>query len=161
MKAKPGCAGRAGIGQILRVVQPDPDSYSGPHDIVADGEPGEIIAPMDGMEAFAGYWKRPDADAKSIRDGWYFTGDLGYFDEDGELYVIGVDDMVISGGENILPEEVEDVSPKSPNVEQVAVIGMPDDRMGSRIVAFIGSKVLPNAPQTLDDLVSRQHTGAV
>lgn len=135
---KPGCAGRAGIGQILRVVEPDPDGGSGPDDLVAPGESGEIIAPMDGMEAFAGYWKRPDADAKSIRDGWYFTGDLGYFDEDGELFVVGrVDDMVISGGENIYPEEVEDVLAKSPLVEQVAVIGMPDDRMGSRIVAFV------------------------
>ena len=56
----------------------------------------------------------PDADAKSIRDGWYFTGDLGYFDEDGELYVIGrVDDMVISGGENICPED-EDVRRNRP-----------------------------------------------
>ncbi|MGB0629329.1 MAG: class I adenylate-forming enzyme family protein [Alphaproteobacteria bacterium] len=135
---KPGCAGRAGIGQILRVVDPDPDGGAGPGDIVANGESGEIIAPMDGMEAFAGYWKRPDADAKSIRDGWYFTGDLGYFDEDGELFVVGrVDDMVISGGENIYPEEVEDVLAKSPLVEQAAVIGMPDDRMGSRIVAFV------------------------
>jgi 2-furoate---CoA ligase len=135
---KPGCAGRAGLGQILRVVEADPDGGSGPDNLVPAGESGEIIAPMDGMEAFSGYWKRPEADAKSIRDGWYFTGDLGYFDEDGELYVVGrVDDMVISGGENIYPEEVEDVLAKSPLVEQVAVIGMPDDRMGSKIVAFI------------------------
>ena len=135
---KPGCAGRAGIGQIIRVVTADPDGGSGPDDIVAQGESGEIIAPMDGMEAFSGYWKRPDADAKSIRDGWYFTGDLGYFDADGELYVVGrVDDMVISGGENIYPEEVEDVLSKSPLVAQVAVVGLPDDRMGSKIVAFV------------------------
>ena len=148
---KPGCAGRAGIGQILRVVEPDPDCGSGPDDIIADGQSGEIIAPMDGMEAFAGYWKRPDADAKSIRDGWYFTGDLGYFDEDGELYVIGrVDDMVISGGENIYPEEVEDVLAKSPLVEQVAVIGMPDDRMGSRIVAFVEPASGDCSPDALD-----------
>ena len=148
---KPGCAGRPGIGQILRVVEPDPDGGSGPDDIVADGESGEIIAPMDGMEAFAGYWKRPDADAKSIRDGWYFTGDLGYFDDDGELYVIGrVDDMVISGGENIYPEEVEDVLAKSPLVEQVAVIGMPDDRMGSRIVAFVEPASADCSAEALD-----------
>jgi 2-furoate---CoA ligase len=135
---KPGCAGRAGIGQIIRVVDADPDGGSGPGDLVAQGESGEIIAPMDGMEAFDGYWKRPDSDTKSIRDGWYFTGDLGYFDEDGELYVVGrVDDMVISGGENIYPEEVEDVLAKSPLVEQVAVIGMPDERMGARIIAFV------------------------
>jgi len=135
---KPGCAGRAGFGQVIRVVEPDPDGKSGPDNIIPDGKPGEIIAPMDGMEAFTGYWKRPDADKKAIRHGWYFTGDLGYFDDDGELFVVGrVDDMVISGGENIYPEEVEDVLAKSPLVEQAAVIGLPDERMGSRIVAFI------------------------
>lgn len=135
---KPGCAGRPGIGQALRVVAPDPEGGSGPDDVVPPGEPGEIIAPMDGMEAFSGYWKRPDADAKSIRGGWYFTGDLGYFDEDGELYVAGrVDDMVISGGENVYPEEVEDALARSPLVEQVAVVGLPDERMGARIAAFV------------------------
>ncbi len=135
---KPGCAGRPGICQMIRVVTPDPDGGSGPDDVLPQGESGEIIAPMDGMEAFGGYWKRPDADRKSIRGGWYFTGDLGYFDEDGELYVVGrVDDMVISGGENIYPEEVEDVLAKSPLVEQVAVIGLADDRMGSKVVAYV------------------------
>ena len=135
---KPGCAGRPGIFQTIRVVTPDPDGGSGPEDVLPQGESGEIIAPMDGLEAFGGYWKRPDADTKAIRAGWYFTGDLGYFDEDGELYVVGrVDDMVISGGENIYPEEVEDVLAKSPLVEQVAVIGLPDERMGAKIVAFV------------------------
>jgi len=148
---KPGCAGKPGIGQIIRIVEPDPDGGSGPDDVVAHGESGEIIAPMDGMEAFAGYWKRPDADAKSIRDNWYFTGDLGYVDDDGELYVVGrVDDMVISGGENIYPEEVEDVLAKSPLVEQVAVIGMPDDRMGSKVVAFVEPAVPDCSADALD-----------
>ena len=148
---KPGCAGRAGIGQILRIVMPDPECRSGPNEVIADGQSGEIIAPMDGMEAFSGYWKRPDADAKSIREGWYFTGDLGYFDQDGELYLVGrVDDMVISGGENIYPEEVEDVLAKSPLVEQVAVIGMPDERMGSRIVAFVEPASSDCSADTLD-----------
>ena len=90
-------------------------------------------------------------DAKSIRDNWYFTGDLGYVDDDGELYVVGrVDDMVISGGENIYPEEVEDVLAKSPLVEQVAVIGMPDDRMGSKVVAFVE----PAAPDCSADALN-------
>jgi len=148
---KPGCSGRAGMGQIIHIVQADPDGGSGPDDLVATGESGEIIVPMDGMEAFAGYWKRPDADKKSIRDGWYFTGDLGYFDVDGELYVVGrVDDMVISGGENIYPEEVEDVLSTSPLVEQVAVIGMPDDRMGSKIVAFVEPSSADCSAEALD-----------
>ncbi len=148
---KPGCAGRAGIGQVIRVVEPDPDGGSRPDDVVAAGASGEIIAPMDGMEAFAGYWQRPDADAKAIRDGWYFTGDLGYFDGDGELYVVGrVDDMINSGGENIYPEEVEDVLAKSPLVEQAAVIGLPDERMGARVVAFVEPAALECTAEALD-----------
>ena len=148
---KPGCAGRPGIGQMIRVVTADPEGNSGPGDVVPQGESGEIIAPMDGMEAFAGYWKRPDADAKAIRDGWYFTGDLGYVDEDGELYVVGrVDDMVISGGENIYPEEVEDVLARSPLVDQAAVIGLPDDRLGSRVVAFVEPASADCTAETLD-----------
>lgn len=135
---KPGCAGRPGINQALRVVTPDPDGGAGPEDQVAPGEVGEVVAPMAGLEAFAGYWNRPDADAKAIRDDWYFTGDLGYLDEDGELFLVGrVDDMVISGGENIHPEEVEDVLDKSPLVRRAAVIGEPDERMGQRVVAYI------------------------
>ena len=138
VQAKPGCAGRAGIGQQIRIVRAEPDERVGPDATMPQGETGEIIARMDGLDAFAGYWKRPDADEKSIRDGWYFTGDLGRFDEDGELYVLGrVDDMLISGGENIYPEEVEDLLTKCDLVRGVAVIGMPDERWGQRVVAYI------------------------
>lgn len=137
-QAKPGCAGRAGIGQQIRVVCADPDERVGPDATVPQGETGEIIARMDALDAFAGYWKRPDADEKSIRDGWYFTGDLGRFDDDGELYVLGrVDDMLISGGENIYPEEVEDLLAKCDLVRGVAVIGLPDERWGQRVVAYV------------------------
>ena len=147
---KPGCAGRAGIGQELRVVRADPAPTVGPGELVAPGEAGEIIATMASPEAFAGYWKRADADAKSIRDGWYFTGDLGYFDQDGELYVIGrVDDMIISGGENIHPEEVEDVLSQSPLVRQAAVIGEPHERWGEQVVAYIEAAA-PADAETLD-----------
>ena len=135
---KPGCAGRAGIGQSLRVVHADPDAGSGPDQVLPRGEIGEVIAPMEGLDAFEGYWKRPDADAKAIRGGWYFTGDLGYFDEDGELFLVGrVDDMIISGGENIHPEEIEDVLDAMPPVRQAAVVGMPDERLGQKVVAFV------------------------
>ena len=128
----PGSAGRAGIGQTLRVVRADSDERVGPDEIVPVGETGEIIASMNALDAFSGYWKRPDADEKAIRDGWYFTGDLGKFDENGEIYVLGrVDDMIISGGENIYAEEVEDVLAKSPDVLGVAVIGIEDDRWGT------------------------------
>ena len=75
--AKPGSAGRAGINQMVRVVRlgaTSPDEVAGP------GEEGEIIALLAGDESFEGYWRRPDADAKALRHGWYFTGDTGYFD---------------------------------------------------------------------------------
>ena len=89
-------------------------------------------------EAFAGYWQRPDADAKAIRDGWYHTGDIGRVDEDGDLWIDGrVDDMIISGGENIHPLEVENVLARHPGVAEVAVVGAADERLGQRVVAVV------------------------
>ena len=133
---KPGCAGRAGLNQVVRVV--DPSARDAIEADVVPGEPGEIVASMASPEAFAGYWKRPDADARAIQGAWYRTGDLGQFDDDGELYVVGrVDDMIISGGENIYPEEVESALARCPGVASAAVVGMPDERLGSRVVAFV------------------------
>ena len=135
---KPGCAGRPGLHSSLRVVTASTERRVGPDEIVAPGERGEIIASLDSDEAFAGYWRRPDADARALREGWYFTGDMGYLDDDGELYVSGrVDDMIISGGENIHPIEVEDVLARHPGVRDVAVVGEPDERWGQRVVAFV------------------------
>jgi len=135
---KPGSAGRPGLHAALRVVTASTERRVGPDELVPPGEPGEIIASLDGDEAFAGYWQRPDADARALRGGWYFTGDMGYVDADGELYVTGrVDDMIISGGENIHPVEVEEVLARHPQVRDVAVIGEPDDRWGERVVAFV------------------------
>jgi 2-furoate---CoA ligase len=135
---KPGCAGRAGMNQALRVVRADPGAGVSPDDLVAPGESGEVIASLASPEAFKGYWKRPDADARALRSGWYFTGDLGMFDDEGDLYLLGrVDDMVISGGENIHPEEVENVLSHCPLVRKVAVAGVPDDRLGAKVIAFV------------------------
>jgi 2-furoate---CoA ligase len=135
-REKPSCAGRAGLNQVIRVV--DPARRDAIEADVPTGEPGEIVASMASPEAFTGYWKRPDADAKAIQGAWYRTGDLGQFDPDGELYVVGrVDDMIISGGENIFPEEVEGALARCPGVASAAVVGMPDERLGSRVVAFV------------------------
>jgi len=148
---KPGSAGRPGVHAALRVVVASAERRVSPDDVVRPGEQGEIIASQDGDEAFAGYWNRPDADARALRAGWYFTGDMGYVDADGELYVTGrVDDMIISGGENIHPVEVEEVLARHPAVRDVAVVGEPDERWGQRVVAF----VVPAGPgltaETLD-----------
>jgi acyl-CoA synthetase (AMP-forming)/AMP-acid ligase II len=93
------------------------------------GEEGEIAARTDGqMESF---WGDPEATAKKIRDGWVLTGDVGKLDEHGYLYVLDrVDDMIISGGFNIWPAELENVIAAHPAVTEVAVFGIPDDRWG-------------------------------
>ena len=105
---KPGSAGRAGINQMVRVVKLGARSVD---DVAARGEEGEIIALLAGDKSFEGYWRRPEADAKAIRQGWYFTGDTGLVDADGDIFVTGrVDDMIISGGENISPVEIEVLS---------------------------------------------------
>jgi 2-furoate---CoA ligase len=148
---KPGCAGRPGVHSALRVVAASAERRVGPEELVRPGEPGEIIASLDSDEAFAGYWNRPDADARALRDGWYFTGDTGYVDADGELYVTGrVDDMIISGGENIHPVEVEEVLARHPAVRDVAVVGEPDERWGQRVVAFVVPAGPGLTPEALD-----------
>lgn len=132
---KAGSAGRAGVNTRLRVV---PLNAESPEGSVAPGQEGQIICDLKGDEAFEGYWNRPDADAKSIRDGWYFTGDTGYLDQDGDLFVTGrIDDMIISGGENISPVDIESVLSLHPAVDEVAVAGLQDERWGHKVVAFV------------------------
>jgi 2-furoate---CoA ligase len=143
---KPGSAGTAGINQRIRVVRLGTTS---PAEIAPVGEEGQIIADLAGDESFEGYWKRPDADARSLHNGWYFTGDTGYVDAEGDLFVTGrVDDMMISGGENISPVEIESLLSLHPAVDEVAVVGLPDERWGQRVTAFIKRK----APVTSDEL---------
>ncbi len=120
-RAKPGCAGRPALNARLGF-----------------GESGEILCHMSSDEAFSGYWNRPDADETAIRAGWFHTGDAGHLDEDGDLWLDGrLDDMIVSGGENIHPLEVEDVLARHPAVREVAVIGAADDRLGHRVVAVV------------------------
>jgi 2-furoate---CoA ligase len=140
---KAGSAGRAGINQLIRVVRL---GSTGAGDLARQGDEGEIIALAAGDEAFEGYWNRPDADARSFHDGWFFTGDTGYFDADGDLFVSGrVDDMIITGGENVSPVEIESALSLHPAVSEVAVVGLPDERWGRIVAAFIKRRgtVLP------------------
>jgi 2-furoate---CoA ligase len=152
LDAKPGCAGLPGLNQMIRVVRADPDGRAGPDDIVAEGEVGEVIASMRSPEAFSGYLNRPDADAKAIRDGWYFTGDLGRLDANGALFLCGrTDDMIISGGENIHPEEVEDTLSACPGVGHAGVVGLPDPRLGQQVTAFVERAVGTLTAEALDE----------
>ena len=136
--AKPGSAGKAGINQEIRVVKLNANSAA---DLASPDEEGEIIALLAGDESFEGYWRRPDADARALREGWYFTGDTGYVDRDGDLFVTGrVDDMIITGGENVSPVEIESCLSLHPSVLEVAVVGLPDEKWGKIVAAFVKRK---------------------
>lgn len=144
--AKPGSAGKSGINQMIRVVSLDTED---PDDVVPAGTEGQIIALLAGDEAFEGYWRRPEANAKSLRGGWFFSSDTGYYDEDGDLFVTGrMDDMIISGGENVSPVEVESLLSLHPAVSEVAVVGLPHERWGKVITAFI----TPSGAVTAEEL---------
>jgi malonyl-CoA/methylmalonyl-CoA synthetase len=98
---------------------------------------------------FAGYWRQPDATAEAFSaDGWFKTGDLGNCSGDGYFAITGrLSELIISGGYNIYPREVEDVLAEHPTIAQVAVLGMPDAELGEKVVAV----VVPKAGCTLDE----------
>jgi fatty-acyl-CoA synthase len=97
---------------------------------------GELV--VRGPNVFAGYWRNPDATAQAFADGWLLTGDLAERDEEGYFRIAGrLKDLVISGGENVYPAEIEDVLHAHPGVSEAAVIGVPDQRWGEVCVAFV------------------------
>ncbi len=109
---------------------------------VKQGETGEIL--VKGPNVIKEYWRRPEETAKNIVDGWLLTGDMGYEDEDGYLYIMDRrKDMFISGGENVYPAEVEDVLMGLPQVADAGVIGIPDEKWGES-----GMAILVKAPET-------------
>jgi long-chain acyl-CoA synthetase len=120
------------------------------------GEPGEIIAHSDRL--MKGYWRMPEETAETIRDGWLHTGDVGKMDEDGYIYVVDrKKDMIISGGENIYPREVEEVLYMHPAVREAAVVGVPDEKWGESVKALV---VLRPGPEVCEEEIiefCRQH----
>lgn len=138
LENKPTSSGRPALHSHIRIVAADAERRVLPDEEVPAGETGEIIVEANSPQAFYGYLNRPDANDQALRNGWYFTGDLGFFDEEGDLYLKGrLDDMIISGGENIYPQEVERVLLEHSQVSDAAVVGLPDDRWGEKVVAFI------------------------
>ncbi len=106
---------------------------------VATGEIGEIA--IKSPFVMKGYWNRPEATAEAIRDGFFYTGDAGYFDEDGFLFIHDrIKDMIVSGGENIYPAEVENALFGHPDIADVAVIGVPDEKWGESVKAIVVCK---------------------
>jgi acyl-CoA synthetase (AMP-forming)/AMP-acid ligase II len=103
---------------------------------LAPGQIGEIVVQSD--QNMKGYWKNAEATAETLREGWVHTRDLGYMDEDGYIYLVDrKDDMIVSGGFNIYPKEVEDVLYMHPAVLEAAVFGVPDDKWGEAVKAVV------------------------
>jgi long-chain acyl-CoA synthetase len=106
---------------------------------VSAGQTGEVL--VRGDSVMAGYWRNPEATAATIRDGWLWTGDMGSQDEDGFITLKDRSkDLIISGGSNIYPREVEEVLLQHPGVAEVAVVGEPHPEWGEAVVAFVVSK---------------------
>jgi len=137
-------AGRAMIGCEVRIV-----GFNG--EAVPSGTVGEIT--VRGDNVMLGYWERPEDTRRTIVDGWMQTGDGGYLDEDGYLFVVDrLKDMIISGGENVYSVEVENVVLQHPDVSQCAVIGIPSERWGEQVHAVVVRR--PETGLTGEDLTA-------
>jgi long-chain acyl-CoA synthetase len=124
-----GSVGTALPGIALRIEAADGG-------VLPAGEDGEVCVRSPGV--MAGYWRDPEATAVVVRDGWLRTGDIGHVDEDGYLYVVDRSkDLIIRGGFNVYPRDVEDVLLQHPSVAAVAVVGRPDPVLGEEVVAFV------------------------
>jgi long-chain acyl-CoA synthetase len=116
----------------------------------AQGEDGEIV--VRGPNLMTGYWNSPDETAKALRDGWLHTGDIGRFDEDGYLYVVDrIKDLIIRGGINVYPRDIEDALLEHPDIVGAGVVGKKDVKMGEEVVAFV--QLRPGATLSPDEVV--------
>jgi long-chain acyl-CoA synthetase len=129
---KPGSIGTPIEGVEMRVVDEDGKE-------VDQGEVGEIV--IKGHNVMKGYWNRSDATEEAIKDGWFHSGDMGKVDEDGYFFIVDrKKEMIIRGGYNVYPREIEEVMYEHPAVAEVAVVGVPDDNMGEEVGAAVALK---------------------
>ena len=119
-------------------------------EILPANEVGEILYRSGSL--MKGYWKNDEATAKSIKDGWFYTGDAGYLDDEGYLFIHDrIKDMIVSGGENVYPAEVENALFNHPAIADVAVIGVPDDKWGEAVKAVVVLK--PNQSASEEEII--------
>ena len=139
-KVKPGSVGRPLMFTSVEVV--DGDGHA-----LTDGEPGEIV--VSGPTVMAGYYNQPAATAEIVSDGRLHTGDVGYFDVDGDLWILSRrTDLIISGGENIYPAEIERVLGEHPAVGQACVVGLPHPVWGQQVAALVTLKEGQSVPDS-------------
>jgi len=127
-RRRPGSCGLP-LGNELKIFDEDERE-------LPDGEPGEIV--LRGENFFNGYFKNEEATARAFRGGWFHTGDIGYRDRDGFIFIVDrKSDMIIRAGENIYPREIDEVLYQHPSVATAATIGVPDQMYGEEVAAFI------------------------
>jgi long-chain acyl-CoA synthetase len=140
--SKPGTVGQPLFAVEIMVV----DDKDEP---VETGQPGEVV--IRGHNVMKGYYKQPDATAEALRNGWFHTGDIGILDAEGYLRIVDrKKDMILRGGFNVYPRELEEVMLTHPDVSLVAVVGVPDDRLGEEVKAFVVKQ--PGSSMSEDDL---------
>jgi acyl-CoA synthetase (AMP-forming)/AMP-acid ligase II len=134
--AKLGSCGKPTLISECRIVTNDPHRNVEPDEVVTPGGIGELI--VRGPQVAAGYWQKPGETARKLRHGWLYSGDLFSRDADGFYHFHGrADDLIVSGGENIYPREVEEVLYRCPGVQEAAVVGLSDPTWGMAVTAFI------------------------
>jgi long-chain acyl-CoA synthetase len=142
-REKPGSVGLPVPGTEVQIL----DEQMQP---LPPGEVGEICARSPGV--MQGYWRSPEATEEALRDGWLHTGDLGYQDDEGYLFIVDrKKDLIIRGGFNVYPRDVEDALLEHPAIESAGVIGRPDEVSGEEVVAFVSLR--PGAQATSEELV--------
>jgi long-chain acyl-CoA synthetase len=146
---KPGSIGTPVEGVEMKIVDDDGQD-------VAQGEVGEIV--IRGHNVMKGYWNRPEDTEETVRDGWLHTGDIGKTDEDGYFYVVDrKKELIIRGGYNVYPREIEEVLYEHPDVREAAVIGLPHDEYGEEVGAAVSLKEgASTSPEELRDYVKEQ-----
>lgn len=136
--------GKANKGVEIRIVDEDGKD-------VPQGEVGEIV--MRAASNMKGYWAKPDATAEAVRDGWFYSGDAGFLDAEGYVFIHDrVKDMIVSGGENVYPAEVENALFAHPQIADVAVIGVPDEKWGEAVKACVVPE--PGAELSPDEIIA-------
>ena len=141
---KPGTVGQPIFGVEVRCVDEQGE-------VVREGQPGEVV--VRGPNVMKGYYNCPEATAEALRDGWFHTGDIGTLDSEGYLTIVDrKKDMILRGGFNVYPRELEETIMTHPAVSLVAVIGVPDERLGEEVKAIVVRR--PGTTTTEDELVS-------